>query len=273
MHTFEYLRPHSVAEAIEAFRDAADGKFLAGGMTLIPILKQRLARPTHLIDLSRIQELNGIHRNEGGLVIGAMTKHSTVAGSAEVRGAIPALAMLAASIGDPQVRNRGTLGGSIANNDPAADYPAAIVALGATVVTDRRHIPADSFFSGICETVLEPDELVVAVTFPIPLMAGYAKVRQTASRYALVGVMVAQSDMGVRIAVIGAGPNVFRHIDMEAALDRTFSPEALEHVRTREDGLSSDMHGSAAYRAHLVDVIVKRAITAAAYERRIGKER
>jgi aerobic carbon-monoxide dehydrogenase medium subunit len=263
MHTFEYLRPSSVAEAIEAFRGAADGKFLAGGMTLIPIFKQWLARPTHLIDLSRIQELDGIHLDEGGLVIGAMTKHSTVAGSPEVQRAIPALAMLAASIGDPQVRNRGTLGGSIANNDPAADYPAAVVALGATIVTDRRRISADSFFSGIFETVLEPDELVVAVVFPIPVMAGYAKVRQTASRYALVGVMVSQSRMGARVAVVGAGPNIFRQIDMEAALDESFSPEALEHVRTREDGLNADMHGSAEYRAHLVDVIAKRAVTAA----------
>jgi carbon-monoxide dehydrogenase medium subunit len=262
MHTFEYFRPNSVAEAIEAFRGAADGKFLAGGMTLIPIFIQRLARPTHLIDLSRIQELTGIYLDESGLVIGAMTKHSTVAGSAEVRRAIPALAMLAASIGDPQVRNRGTLGGSIANNDPAADYPAGIIALGATIVTDRRSIPADSFFSGMFETVLEPDELVVAVTVPIPLMAGYAKVRQTASRYALVGVMVAQSSKGTRVAVIGAAPNVFRHNAMEAALDKAFSPEALEHVRTPDDGLIADMHGSAKYRAHLVDVIAKRAVTA-----------
>ena len=238
-------------------------KFLAGGMTLIPILKQRLARPTHLIDLSGTQELSGIHLDGRGLVIGAMTTHSTVAGSPEVRRTIPALAMLAASIGDPQVRNRGTLGGSIVNNDRAADYAAGGVALGATVVTDRRSIPADTFFSGMFETVLEPDGLVTAVIFPIPVMAGYAKVRQTALRYPLMGVGVTRSRMAARAAVIGAALNVFRHTEMEAALDETFSPEALEHIQTPEDRLHADTHGSAAYRANLVDVVAKRAVIAA----------
>src|SRR5512134_2242162 len=177
MHPFEYLRPASVAEAIAAFRAAEDGKFLAGGMTLIPALKQRLASPTHLIDLSGIPELATIRLDGRELVIGAMTPHGAVAASPEVKSAIPALADLASSIGDPQVRNRGTLGGSIVNNDPAADYAAGVVALGATIVTDRRSIPADIFFYGMFETVLERDELVTAVIFPIPALAGYAKVR------------------------------------------------------------------------------------------------
>jgi aerobic carbon-monoxide dehydrogenase medium subunit len=263
MHPFEYLRPTSVVEAIEAFHAAEDGKFLAGGMTLIPTLKQRFARPTHLIDLAGIEGLDAIRIDGAELVIGAMTPHSRVAGSSEVKGAIPALAKLAVSIGDPQVRNRGTLGGSIANNDPAADYPAAIVALGATIVTNRRRIPADRFFPAMFETALEPDELVVAVSFPVPLIAGYAKFRQAASRYALVGVMVARTPSGVRVAVIGAGPNVFRQIDMEAALERDFSPNALTRLRTAEEGMNADMHGSAAYRAHLVDVLAKRAVAEA----------
>ena len=263
MHPFEYLRPASVAEAIAAFRAAEDGKFLAGGMTLIPALKQRLASPTHLIDLSGIPGLATIRLDGGELVIGAMTPHGAVAASPEVRSAIPALADLASSIGDPQVRNRGTLGGSIANNDPAADYPAAALALGATIITDRRGIPADEFFPAMFETALERDEIVLAVSFPVPSFAAYAKLRQPASRYALVGVMIARTPAGVRVAVIGAGANVFRQTDMELALNRDFSPSALEHIQTRDEGLISNIHASAAYRAHLVDVVAKRALAAA----------
>ena len=263
MHPFEYLRPASVAEAIAAFRAAEDGKFLAGGMTLIPALKQRLASPTHLIDLSGIPELAMIRLDGDELVVGAMTPHGAVAASPEVKSAIPALADLASSIGDPQVRNRGTLGGSIANNDPAADYPAAALALGATIITDRRGIPADTFFPAMFETALERDEMVLVVSFPAPSFAGYAKSRQPASRYALVGVMIARTPAGVRVAVIGAGPNVFRQTDMEAALDRDFSPSALDHIQTRDEGLISNIHASAAYRAHLVGVVAKGALAAA----------
>jgi carbon-monoxide dehydrogenase medium subunit len=262
MRNFEYLRPTSVAEAIRAFRAVDDGRFLAGGMTLIPTMKQRLASPTHLIDLCGIEGLDAIRVEGTDLVVGAMARHDAVANSTESRSAIPALANLAASIGDPQVRNRGTLGGSIANNDPAADYCAGVLGLGATIITDRRRIAADRFFPAMFETALEPDELVVAVSFPIPFRAGYAKLRQTASGYALVGVMVAHTPAGARVAVTGAGPNVFRHIEMEAALERDFSPRAVDGVETRSEGLNTDMHGSAAYRAHLVDVLTKRAISA-----------
>jgi carbon-monoxide dehydrogenase medium subunit len=252
-----------VAEAISAFRAVDDGRFLAGGMTLIPIMKQRLASPAHLIDLCGIEGLDAIRVEGTDLVIGAMARHDAVANSTVSRSAIPALASLAASIGDPQVRNRGTLGGSIANNDPAADYTAGILGLEATIITDRRRIAADRFFPAMFETALEPDELVVAVSFPIPLRAGYAKFRQPASRYALVGVMVAKTPAGARVAVTGAGPNVFRHIEMEAALEREFSPMAVHGVETRSEGLNTDMHGSAAYRAHLVGVLAKRAISTA----------
>ena len=262
MHNFDYLRPTSVAEAIEAFRAVENGRFLAGGMTLIPTMKQRLASPTCLIDLSGIEGLDTIRVERTDLVVGAMARHDDVANSTESRSAIPALANLAASIGDPRVRNRGTLGGSIANNDPAADYTAGVLGLGATIITDRRRIAADRFFPAMFETALEPDELVVAVSFPIPLRAGYAKLPQTASRYALVGVMVASTPAGVRVAVTGAGPKVFRHIEMEAALERDFSQIALDSVATRSEGLNTDMHGSAAYRAHLVGVLAKRAISA-----------
>ena len=261
MHDFAYLRPTSVAEAVRALRAVDDGRFLAGGMTLIPTMKQRLASPTCLIDLSGIEGLDTIRVEGPDLVVGAMARHDAVATSTTARSAIPAVANLAASIGDPQVRNRGTLGGSIANNDPAADYTAAVLGLGATIITDRRRIAADRFFPAMFETALEPDELVVAVSFPIPFRAGYAKLRQTASGYALVGVMVAHTPAGARVAVTGAGPTVFRHIEMEAALEREFSPAAVHGIETRPDGLNTDMHGSAPYRAHLVGVLAKRAVS------------
>lgn len=260
MHPFTYLRPTTVDEAVQSLRQATDGKFLAGGMSLIPILKQGLARPTHLIDVSAIEELRGIRLQGPELVIGAVTPHGEVACSPKVMSAIPALARLASSIGDPQVRNRGTLGGAVANNDPASDYSAAAVALGATIITDRRKIAADDFFPSMFETALQPDELVVAVSFPVPLVAGYAKLRRSASRYALVGVMVARTQGGVRVAVIGAGPNVFRHRPMEAALAKAFSARTLDGVRTSDEGLIDNMHGSAVYRAHLIDVFARRAL-------------
>jgi aerobic carbon-monoxide dehydrogenase medium subunit len=263
MYSFEYIRTASVEDAVAAFREADDARYLAGGMTLIPTLSQRLAAPTRLIDVSRIDRLDGIRLTGAELVIGAAVSHDDVSRSPNVRKDIPALAALAAQIGDPQVRNRGTLGGSVANNDPAADYPAAVLGLGATIVTDRRRIAADAFFLGLFETALEPDELVVAVNFPVPDRAGYAKFRQPASRYALVGVLVARTTGGVRVVVTGASPCVFRHVAMEEALEEKFAPESLHRIETPADGLNVDLHGSAAYRAHLVGVLAKRAVTAA----------
>jgi carbon-monoxide dehydrogenase medium subunit len=262
VHAFNHVRASSVAEAIASLKGAVDGKFLAGGMTLIPTLKQRLAAPSDLIDLSGIAELRSIALNGASLSIGAMTTHDAVANSTEVRKSIPALAKLAGGIGDPQVRNRGTIGGSIANNDPAADYPAAVLGLGATVHTDRRTIPADGFFVGMFETALKEDELIIKVTFPVPERAGYVKFEQRASRYALVGVMAAESPIGVRVVVTGAGPCVFRMSEMEDALAADFSPAALEGIRVPGDGLNSDMHGSAEYRAHLIGVMARRAVAA-----------
>ena len=259
MYNFEYQKPRSVADAAKAIGAAEDGKLLAGGMTLIPTLKQRLAKPSDLVDLGSIPELKGIKRDGNAIVIGAMTKHVEVATSDVVKGAIPALAHLAELIGDPQVRNRGTLGGSIANNDPAADYPAAVVGLNATVITNKRKIAAEEFFKGMFETALAPDEIITAVSFPIPEKAGYEKFRNPASRYAIVGVFVAKSANGVRVAVTGAGPSVFRQKDMEAALGKSFSADAVANIKQSANGLNADIHASAEYRAHLVTVMAKRA--------------
>ena len=260
MYDFQYHRPQSVADAAKAIGAASDGKLMAGGMTLIPTLKQRLARPSDVVDLGRIAELRGIKRDGNAIVIGAMTRHDEVATSDVVKSAIPGLARLAGMIGDPQVRNRGTLGGSIANNDPAADYPAAVLALGATVITNKRKIAADDFFKGMFETALGEDEIITAVSFPIPEKAGYAKFRNPASRYAIVGVFVAKTGGGVRVAVTGAGPVVFRQKEMEAALSKNFSADAIAGIKVKEDGLNADIHASAEYRAHLVGVMAKRAI-------------
>src|SRR5579883_821751 len=260
MYDFQYHRPQSVADAAKAIGAASDGKLMAGGMTLIPTLKQRLARPSDVVDLGRIAELRGIKRDGNAIVIGAMTKHDEVATSDVVKSAIPGLARLAGMIGDPQVRNRGTLGGSIANNDPAADYPAAVLALGATVITHKRKIAADDFFKGMFETALGEDEIITAVSFPIPEKAGYAKFRNPASRYAIVGVFIAKTGGGVRVAVTGAGPVVFRQKEMEAALSKNFSADAIAGIKVKEDGLNADIHASAEYRAHLVGVMAKRAI-------------
>ena len=263
MHNFAYHRPSSLTEAAKVLQSASEGKILAGGMTLIPTLKQRLAAPSDLIDLSRIPELRGIRADAASLTIGAMTPHNDVANSSDVKRMIPALAVLAEGIGDPQVRNRGTIGGSIANNDPAADYPAAVLGLGATVKTSKRDIKADDFFKGLFETALEPDEIITAVVFPKPEKAGYAKFANPASRYAMVGVMVARTGGSVRVAVTGAGPGVFRVPEMEAALASNFSPDAVKNIKVPADGLNSDMHGSAEYRAHLVSVMAARAVAAA----------
>jgi carbon-monoxide dehydrogenase medium subunit len=263
MYAFEYHRPHTLSGAL-AELEKADAKALAGGMTLLPTMKQRLASPSALIELKNVQGLSGLSREVDNLVIGAMTRHAEVARNAVVKGAIPALAALAGHIGDPHVRNRGTIGGSLANNDPAADYPAAALALGATIVTSKRRIPAHDFFTGLFETALETGELITQVSFPIPQKAAYMKFPNPASRYALVGVFVARTGGGVRVAVTGAGGNgVFRAEAIEAALNANFSPSAVDGVSVPASGLNSDIHADADYRAHLIKVMAKRAVEAA----------
>ncbi|MGI9493987.1 MAG: FAD binding domain-containing protein [Geminicoccaceae bacterium] len=263
MYEFNVHKPGSVADAVSALNGASDGKFLAGGQTLIPTLKQRLAQPSDVIDLGGISELKGISDEGNAVKIGAMTTHAEVATSDAVRSQIPALADLASHIGDPQVRNRGTIGGSIANADPAADYPAAIVGLNATVHTNQRTIAADDFFTDLFETALNDDEVVTAVSFPKPSRAGYAKFPNPASRYAIVGVMVAETGGETRVAVTGAGPSVFRVADAESALAANFSADALDSLSISSADLNSDIHASADYRAHLVGVMARRAVTAA----------
>jgi len=262
MYEFEYQKPASLDDVTRLLGDE-DAKLVAGGMTLIPTLKLRLAKPTQLIDLGAIPSLKGITDERDAIVIGAMTRHADVNRSDVVKRAIPALAAMAGMIGDPAVRNRGTIGGSIANNDPAADYPAAIVALNATVRTNKREIPADQFFTGMFETALQPGEIVTAVRFPNEAQANYQKSRNPASRYAIVGVFVAKTPAGVRVAVTGAGPSVFRQPEMEAALAKSFTPDAIKDITIKDDGLNSDIHASAEYRAHLVNVMARRAVAAA----------
>ena len=264
MYAFNYHRPDTLEAVAATLAAAEDGRVLAGGQTLIPTLKQRLASPSDVVDLGSIAGLGGVSREGGAIVVGAMTCHSQVASSPDVQGAIPALAALADGIGDPQVRNCGTIGGSIAIADPAADYPAAVVGLGATVRTDRRTIAGDDFFTGLFETALEDGEIVVSVSFPVPRRAAYAKFPNPASRYAIVGVMVAETDSGIRVAVTGAGGRVFRVGAMEAALGGSFSADAIRDVSVAPDELNEDIHASAEYRAHLVGVMARRAVAAAA---------
>jgi aerobic carbon-monoxide dehydrogenase medium subunit len=262
MYAFEYNRAKSVDDASKAALADLDAKILAGGMTLIPTLKQRLAKPTALIDLNGIAALAGIKREGNGITIGAMTRHVAVARSADVKAVIPALAELAGMIGDPAVRNRGTIGGSIANHDPAADYPAGCLGLGATIVTNKREHAADDFFTGMFSTALEDGELVTAVRFPKPDKAAYMKFKNPASRYAIVGVFVAKTGSDVRVAVTGAGAGVFRSSELEEALAKSFLPTAVEGIKIAPDGLNSDIHASAEYRAHLITVMAKRAVVA-----------
>lgn len=265
MYAFEYHRPTSVRQAAELAATLEDPKFLAGGHTLLPTMKMRLASPANLVDLGRIAELHGIERSDGSISIGAMTRHAEVAQSSEVRQALPALAEMADLIGDQHVRHRGTIGGSIANNDPSADYPAACLALKATIMTDRRSIAADDFFQGIFSTALDEGEIITRVSFALPSQAAYAKFRNPASRYALVGVFVARYPDGVRVAVTGAGSDgVFRVSEMEQALNRSFTAGALDGIAVAADGMNSDIHADAAYRAHLVGVMARRAVQAAA---------
>ena len=264
MYAFNYHRPDTLEAAAAALAAAEDGRLLAGGQTLIPTLKQRLASPSDVVDIGAILSLRAIRRDGDGIMVGSMARHADVASSSVVRSQVPALSSLADGIGDPQVRNSGTIGGSIANADPAADYPAAVVGLGAAVRTNRRTISGDEFFTGLFETALEEGEIVVSVTFPVPRRAAYAKFPNPASRYAIVGVMVAETDSGVRVAVTGAGDSVFRVAEMESALAGSFSPDAIGGIPVSPDGLNEDIHASAEYRAHLVGVMAKRAVAAAA---------
>ena len=265
MYAFNYQRPKTVRQAAGLLAKAAgDGKLLAGGQTLLPTMKQRLASPAMLIDLGQVEGLSGIELKGRNLHIGAMTKHADVANSHVVKTAIPGLAALAEGIGDPAVRNRGTIGGSIANNDPAADYPAACLGLGATIVTNKRKIPADEFFTGMFDTALEEGEIVTKVIFPVPQKAAYEKFPNPASRYAMVGVFVGKKGSDVRVAVTGAGANgVFRLPEFEAALKTRFNAKSLDGLSVSPDGLNGDIHASPDYRAHLIGVMAKRAVNKA----------
>jgi carbon-monoxide dehydrogenase medium subunit len=264
MHEFDYRRPSTLAEAAQALSAISGAKLLAGGQTLIPAMKLRLNHPSCIIDLDGVTGLDSIGRKGDSLVIGAMATHAEIAESAEVAGAIAGLAHLAEGIGDPQVRNRGTIGGSLANNDPAADYPAAVLALGATLKTNRRSIVCDDFFKGLFTTALGDSEILTEIAFPIPKRFAYAKFANPASRFALVGVAVAEAAAGVRVAVTGAGGNgVFRAAAMEAALAKSFAPEALANTGVDPSGLASDIHADADYRAHLIGVMARRAVKAA----------
>jgi carbon-monoxide dehydrogenase medium subunit len=264
MYDVSYHRPASLADA-KAMLASDDAKVLAGGQTLLPTMKQHLAAPSDLVDIRKIPGMSGVKVEGGALVIGAATTHAEVAGNADVLKHIPSLACLAAGIGDPAVRHMGTIGGSVANNDPAADYPSAVLALNGTIVTDRREIAADDWFQGMFATALEPGEIITAIRFTPPKSGGYAKFPNPASRYAMVGVYVAQTAGGVRVAVTGAGEDgAFRHDGLEAALNASFTPAAVDGVSVSAEGLMSDIHGDAAYRAHLIKVMAKRAVAAAA---------
>jgi aerobic carbon-monoxide dehydrogenase medium subunit len=262
MKEFSYYKPATVSEAVALLAASDESRLLSGGMTLLPTMKQRLASPKAIVDLAALPGLVG----GGNVALGAMTTHAEVANSASVKAALPALATLAGLIGDPQVRHRGTIGGSIANADPAADYPAAVLGLGATIVTDRREIAAESFFKAMFQTALERDEIILAVRFPIPDAAGYAKFKSQASRFALVGAFVARFGSAVRVAITGAGPVVFRSQDIEDALASNFSPQALARISIAPSGLNSDIHADSEYRAHLVVVMARRAVEQAMIE-------
>jgi len=263
MYDFHYHRPKTLADAANLLKGKDEARPMSGGMTLIPTLKQRLARPSDVVDLGGIKELSGIKVEGNNVVIGGMTRHYDVASSADVKKMIPALADLAGHIGDPAVRNRGTIGGSVANSDPAADYPAAVLALGATITTNTGKHEADKFFKGLFETALTDGELITSISFPKPEKAAYVKFPNPASRYAMVGVFVAKTAAGVRVAVTGAGACAFRVKAMEDALNKNFSSAAIKDIKVPADGLNSDIHASAEYRAHLVNVMARRAVDAA----------
>jgi aerobic carbon-monoxide dehydrogenase medium subunit len=264
MKDFTFHRPTTIKEAIGLVGDREGAKFLAGGQSILPVLKLELAEPTDLVSLAHLKELRDIRLDGPNLLIGALVTHDEVSRSPEVQKAIPALAALAAGIGDAQVRNRGTLGGSVAHADPAADYPAALVGLGATVITDRRSIAADAFFTGLFATALDHGELITAVAFPIPRRAAYAKFAHRASKYALVGVLVAETTGGIRVAVTGAATTVFRAPLYEAALQKQLTASALDGIVVPPTDLNSDAEASAEYRAHLIGVMARRAVQALA---------
>mgnify|MGYP003482575322 CR=1 FL=1 len=263
MYNFNYVRPASVADAVKA-AGGADARVLAGGQTLLPTMKMRLAKASTVVDLAGIADLKGVHRNGNAIGIGAMTTHAEVARNADIKAALPALAKLAGNIGDAQVRHRGTIGGSIANNDPAADYPAAMLALGATIVTNKRNITADQFFTGMFSTALEPGEIITGIGIAVPEKAGYAKFEQRASRYALVGVFVVKTAAGVRVAVTGAGERgVFRSSELEAALSANFSAATAAATKVTASGLMGDLHGKPDYRAALISAMAEQAVATA----------
>lgn len=264
MHAFDYRRPSTLAEAEQALSAISGAKLLAGGQTLIPVLKFRLNQPSCIVDLSAVAGLDAIGRRGNSLVIGAMATHAEIAESTDVTSAIPGFARVAEGIGDPQVRNRGTIGGSLANNDPAADYPAAMLALGATLKTTKRSIASDDFFKGLFATALKDHEILTEIVIPIPKRFGYAKFPNPASRFALVGVAVAETTSGIRVAVTGPGSNgVFRVAAFEAALTESFSPGTLNDIAVDPSNLLGDIHADADYRAHLTGVMARRAVQAA----------
>jgi len=263
MHAFEYHRPASSKDALGLAAKKSEGRYLAGGQSLVQAMKLRLSSPTDLIDLGTIKDLAGIKVSGSAVEIGAMTRHADVAGSKDVQKAIPALAALAGIIGDRQVRHMGTIGGSLANNDPAADYPAAVLGLGATITTNKRKIEADKFFKGLYETALEAGELITSVSFPVPKRAAYMKFKNPASRFAIVGVFVADFGGKARVGVTGAGPSAVRQAEMEKALSAKFAPDAVAGIKVKPDGLNNDLHASPEYRAHLITVMAKRAVEAA----------
>ncbi len=263
MHAFQYHRPSSVKDALSLGAQKPEARYLAGGQSLVQAMKLRLSSPSDLIDLNALGDLKTLRAESASVTIGAMVRHAEVAASSGVKKAIPALAALAGMIGDRQVRHMGTIGGSLANNDPAADYPAAVLGLGATIVTNKRKIEADKFFKGLYETALEPGELITSVSFPVPKRAAYMKFKNPASRFAIVGVFVADFGGSARVGVTGAGPSAFRQADMEKALAAKFSPESVAVIKVKPDGLNNDLHASPEYRAHLITVMAKRAVEAA----------
>jgi len=263
MHAFQYHRPASMKDATGLASQKPEGRYLAGGQSLVQAMKLRLSSPSDLIDLNALGDLKTLKVEGGSVTIGAMVRHAEVASSSSIQKTIPALAALAGMIGDRQVRHMGTIGGSLANNDPAADYPAAVLGLGATIVTNKRKIEGDKFFTGLYETALEPGELITSVVFPAPKRAAYQKFKNPASRFAIVGVFVADFGKAVRVGVTGAGPCAFRQADMEKALATKFAPESAAAVKVKPAGLNKDLHASPEYRAHLITVMAKRAVEAA----------
>src|SRR5258708_382095 len=263
MHAFQYHRPSSVKDALSLGAQKPEGRYLAGGQSLVQAMKLRLSSPSDLIDLNALGDLKTLRAESASVTGGAMVRHAEVAASSGVKKAIPALAALAGMIGDRQDRPMGTIGGSLANNDPAADYPAAVLGLGATIVTNKRKIEADKFFKGLYETALEPGELITSVSFPVPKRAAYMKFKNPASRFAIVGVFVSDFGGSARVGDTSAGPNAFRLTAMDMALAAKFSPESVAGIKVKPDGLNNDLHASPEYRAHLVTVMAKRAVEAA----------